>query len=232
MVGAITPWNYPLHQIMAKVAPALAAGCTVVLKPSEAGAAQRDAAGGGLHRDRPAGGRAEHRHRIWAGGGRSDRDRIRMVDMVSFTGSVRAGKRVAALAAETIKKSDARAGRQIGVRGFGRRAVRESDPGGRAQRHVELGSNLFGVDPHGGAAQPPTGSAGSGGARRSAGLKIGDPLDAATRLGPLISATQRERVEGYIAKGQERRRARGDGRRAARGVSRKATTSSRPSSPT
>ena len=35
MVGAITPWNYPLHQIMAKVAPALAAGCTVVLKPSE-----------------------------------------------------------------------------------------------------------------------------------------------------------------------------------------------------
>jgi acyl-CoA reductase-like NAD-dependent aldehyde dehydrogenase len=35
VVGAITPWNYPLHQIMAKVAPALAAGCTVVLKPSE-----------------------------------------------------------------------------------------------------------------------------------------------------------------------------------------------------
>ena len=35
MVGAITPWNYPLHQIVAKVAPALAAGCTVVLKPSE-----------------------------------------------------------------------------------------------------------------------------------------------------------------------------------------------------
>src|SRR6202035_5792899 len=35
VVGAITPWNYPLHQIMAKVAPALASGCTVVLKPSE-----------------------------------------------------------------------------------------------------------------------------------------------------------------------------------------------------
>ena len=35
VVGAITPWNYPLHQIAAKVAPALAAGCTVVLKPSE-----------------------------------------------------------------------------------------------------------------------------------------------------------------------------------------------------
>ncbi len=35
MVGAITPWNYPLHQVIAKVAPALAAGCTVVLKPSE-----------------------------------------------------------------------------------------------------------------------------------------------------------------------------------------------------
>ena len=35
VVGAITPWNYPLHQIAAKVAPAMAAGCTVVLKPSE-----------------------------------------------------------------------------------------------------------------------------------------------------------------------------------------------------
>src|SRR5207253_4448264 len=35
VVGCITPWNYPLHQIAAKVAPALAAGCTVVLKPSE-----------------------------------------------------------------------------------------------------------------------------------------------------------------------------------------------------
>src|SRR6185295_15379959 len=35
VVGAITPWNYPLHQVMAKVAPALAVGCTVVLKPSE-----------------------------------------------------------------------------------------------------------------------------------------------------------------------------------------------------
>src|SRR5450755_262536 len=35
VVGAITPWNYPLHQIVAKVAPALAAGCTVILKPSE-----------------------------------------------------------------------------------------------------------------------------------------------------------------------------------------------------
>src|SRR6266705_1205486 len=35
VVGMITPWNYPLHQIMAKVAPAIAAGCTVVLKPSE-----------------------------------------------------------------------------------------------------------------------------------------------------------------------------------------------------
>ena len=35
VVGAITPWNYPLHQIVAKIAPALAAGCTVVLKPSE-----------------------------------------------------------------------------------------------------------------------------------------------------------------------------------------------------
>ena len=103
VVGAITPWNYPLHQIMAKVAPALAAGCTVVLKPSEVAplnalllAEACEAIG------LPAG-----VLNIVTGYGPVVGEAIAshpMVDMVSFTGSVRAGKRVAALAAETIKK--------------------------------------------------------------------------------------------------------------------------------
>ncbi len=103
VVGAITPWNYPLHQIMAKVAPALAAGCTVVLKPSELAplnafvlAEACEAVG------LPAGvlnivtgygavvGEALAKHPL--------------VDMVSFTGSLRAGRRVMALAAETVKR--------------------------------------------------------------------------------------------------------------------------------
>jgi len=101
VVGAITPWNYPLHQIMAKVAPALAAGCTVVLKPSEvaplnafllADACQSIGLPAGVLN-------------IVTGYGPVVGEAIAshpMVDMVSFTGSVRAGKRVGALAGEGI----------------------------------------------------------------------------------------------------------------------------------
>ena len=103
VVGCITPWNYPLHQIVAKVAPALAAGCTVVLKPSEVAPLNAFMLAEVVHEvGLPAGvfnlvtglgpvvGEA---HRAHPG-----------VDMVSFTGSTRAGKRVAELAAQTVKR--------------------------------------------------------------------------------------------------------------------------------
>ncbi len=96
VVGCITPWNYPLHQIAAKVAPALAAGCTVVLKPSEVAplnafilAEVVDAAG------LPAG-----VFNLVTGTGPVVGEALAAhpdVDMVSFTGSTRAGKRVAEL---------------------------------------------------------------------------------------------------------------------------------------
>ena len=103
VVGAITPWNYPLHQIALKVAPALAAGCTVVLKPSEIApfnafilAEVIEAAG--LPKGvfnlvtgfGPAAGEALVKHP--------------QVDMISFTGSTRAGKRIAEVAAQTVKR--------------------------------------------------------------------------------------------------------------------------------
>ncbi len=103
VVGAITPWNYPLHQIAAKVAYALGAGCTVVLKPSEV--APLDAfilaeviADAGL----PAG-----VFNLVTGTGAEVGEAISAhpgVDMVSFTGSTRAGKAVAAAAAGTLKR--------------------------------------------------------------------------------------------------------------------------------
>lgn len=103
VVGAITPWNYPLHQIMAKVAPALAAGCTVVLKPSEVAPLNAFLlAEACLEIGLPPG-----VLNIVTGYGPVVGEAIAShpgVDMVSFTGSVRAGKRVAALAAETIKR--------------------------------------------------------------------------------------------------------------------------------
>jgi aldehyde dehydrogenase (NAD+) len=103
VVGAITPWNYPLHQIAAKVAPALAVGCTVVLKPSEVAPLNAFILaeiidGLGL----PAG-----VFNLVTGTGPVVGEAIAAhpdVDMVSFTGSTRAGKRVAELAAATVKK--------------------------------------------------------------------------------------------------------------------------------
>ena len=94
VVGAITPWNYPLHQIVAKVAPALAAGCTVVLKPSEVAPLNAFILaeiidGIGL----PAG-----VFNLVSGTGPVVGEAIAAhpdVDMVSFTGSTRAGTRVA-----------------------------------------------------------------------------------------------------------------------------------------
>ena len=102
VVGAITPWNYPLHQIAAKVAPALAVGCTVVLKPSEVAPLNAfilaeiiDEVG------LPAG-----VFNLVTGTGPVVGEAIAShpgVDMVSFTGSTRAGRRVSELAAQTVK---------------------------------------------------------------------------------------------------------------------------------
>ncbi len=103
VAGLITPWNWPLNQIMCKVAPALATGCTVVLKPSEAAPSSGhlfaevvDAAGlppgvfNLVHGDGAGAGSALSRHPE--------------VDMVSFTGSTRAGVEVARNAAPTVKR--------------------------------------------------------------------------------------------------------------------------------
>ncbi len=200
VVGAITPWNYPLHQIMAKVAPALAAGCTVVLKPSEVAPLNAfQLAEACLEIGLPAG-----VLNIVSGYGPVVGEAIAShlhVDMVSFTGSVRAGKRVAALATETIKKVTLELGGKsafvvlddapfekaipAGVRNAMLNSgqtcsawTRMVVPRSREQEAVDLATAAI------------------------ATLKVGDPMDPSTRLGPLISAAQRERVEGYIAKGK------------------------------
>jgi aldehyde dehydrogenase (NAD+) len=200
VAGAITPWNYPLHQIMAKVAPALAAGCTVVLKPSELAPLNAMLlAEACIAIGLPAG-----VLNIVTGYGPVVGEAIAshpQVDMVSFTGSVRAGKRVAALASETIKRVTLELGGKSAcvilddapfekaISSGARNAMLNSGqtcsawtrmlvPRSRQQEAMDLAATAVN------------------------GLKIGDPLDASTRLGPLISSTQRERVEGYIAKGK------------------------------
>jgi aldehyde dehydrogenase (NAD+) len=200
VAGAITPWNYPLHQIMAKVAPALAAGCTVVLKPSELAPLNAILlAEACMAIGLPAG-----VLNIVTGYGPVVGEVIAShphVDMVSFTGSVRAGKRVAALAAETVKRVTLELGGKSACVILDDAPFEKAIPSGARNAMLNSGQTCSAwtrmLVPRN-RQQDAMDLA----AAAVNGLKIGDPLDAGTRLGPLISATQRERVEGYIAKGK------------------------------
>src|SRR5581483_3793478 len=103
VVGAITPWNYPLHQIALKVAPALAAGCTVVLKPSEIAPFNAFV----LAEVMQAAGLPKGVFNLVSGFGAPAGEALVKhpgVDMISFTGSTRAGKRISELAAQSVKR--------------------------------------------------------------------------------------------------------------------------------
>jgi acyl-CoA reductase-like NAD-dependent aldehyde dehydrogenase len=103
VVGCITPWNYPLHQIMAKVAPALVAGCTLIVKPSEVAPLNAFILAEVVNEaGLPAG-----VFNLVSGTGPVVGEAIAShpgIDMVSFTGSTRAGKRVSELASATVKR--------------------------------------------------------------------------------------------------------------------------------
>jgi len=103
VVAAITPWNYPLHQVVAKIAPALLAGCTVVLKPSEFAPSAALLLADVL----VAAGLPPGVFNIVCGTGPVVGAALSAhpdVDMVSFTGSTDAGRQVAAAAAATVKR--------------------------------------------------------------------------------------------------------------------------------
>ncbi len=203
VVGAITPWNYPLHQIVAKLAPALAAGCTIVVKPSEVAPLNAFILaevidGLGL----PAG-----VFNLVSGTGPVVGEAIAShpdVDMVSFTGSTRAGKRVGELGAQSIKRvalelggksanillddlddealeKAARAGVQSCYLNSGQTCTaftRMLVPRGKHDRVVDIVKDEV-----------------------ESTWTIGDPATGAGRLGPLVAAAQRDRVRGYINKG-------------------------------
>ncbi|MFJ9616454.1 aldehyde dehydrogenase family protein [Streptomyces noursei] len=193
VVGAITPWNYPLHQIVAKVAPALAAGCTVVLKPAEdtplvaqlfaecveavgipAGVVNLVTGLG------PVAGRALAEHDG--------------VDMVSFTGSTAVGRTIGALAGGAVKR--------VALE-LGGKSANVILPGADLGKAVAVGvANVMA----------------NSGQTCSAWTRMlvhRDQYDEAValaaaatakyvpgeRLGPLVSARQRERVVGYLERG-------------------------------
>jgi aldehyde dehydrogenase (NAD+) len=199
VVAAITPWNFPLQQMVAKVVPALAAGNAVVLKPSELAPLTADLLASVLsdagvppgvfslvHGTGPVVGEALVSHP--------------MVDMVSFTGSTRAGRRVSALAAETVKR--------VALELGGKSANVVLDDADLT-RAVKIGV---------GNAYMNNGQACSAwtrllvpASRHDEALEIavaaaakyepGDPALPSTRMGPAVSAAQRDRVVGYISRG-------------------------------
>jgi betaine-aldehyde dehydrogenase len=201
VVGAITPWNYPLNQIALKVAPALAAGCTVVLKPSEiapfnAFILAEEIEKAGLPKGvfnlvtgfGPTAGEALVKHP--------------QVDMISFTGSTRAGKRISEVAAQGVKR--------VALELGGKSAsviLEDADLAAAVKTTVSycylnsgqtctaLTRMLVPASKYDEAAKLAVETANA--------FKPGDPLQETTRLGPLSSQMQLERVRGYIKKGVE-----------------------------
>ncbi|MEQ3549924.1 aldehyde dehydrogenase family protein [Pseudonocardia nematodicida] len=199
VVGAITPWNYPLHQITAKVGAALIAGCAVVVKASEVApltanllAEAVDAVGvpagvfNLVHGSGHVVGEALARH--------AD------VDMVSFTGSNAVGKRIIELSAATVKRVSLELG--------GKSAALllpdlTDDEFARAVPHTVRACYMNG----GQSCNAQTrmlvprerlGVAEELAARAAEAYVPGDPAADTTRLGPMVTATQRDKVLGYV----------------------------------
>ena len=201
VVAAITPWNYPLHQIAAKVAPALAAGCTVVLKPSEVAPLNAFVLAEIIH----AAGLPAGVFNLITGYGPVVGEAMAAhpdVDMVSFTGSTRAGKRVSELAAATVKRVALELGGKsaavvledadlaAAVKGTINACFLNS--GQTCSAHTRL---LVPESKYDEAAKIAV--------EVAKGFTVGDPFGGAAKLGPLVSELQRERVRGYIRKGIE-----------------------------
>ncbi|MCW2541797.1 MAG: aldehyde dehydrogenase family protein [Frankiales bacterium] len=199
VVGAITPWNYPLHQVACKVAPALAAGCTVVVKPSEIAPLSTvilaeiiDAAG------LPAG-----VFNLVQGVGPVVGEAIAShpeVDMVSFTGSTRAGRRVSELASQTIKRVALELGGKSANIILDDADLEKAVTSGVGACYANSGQTCSALTrmlvPRAKLAE-----AEQIAKRVADSYTIGDPFAEGTRLGPLVSGVQRDRVRGYIEKG-------------------------------
>jgi aldehyde dehydrogenase (NAD+) len=197
--GLITPWNWPMNQILCKVAPALAAGCTMVLKPSEVAPLSAYLLTQILHDaglppgvfnmvngDGPAVGAAISSHPA--------------VAMVSFTGSTRAGVAVASAAAPSVKRvTQELGGKSANI------ILDDAD----LENAVKEGAQAC-FRNTGQSCNAPTrmlvprsriGEAVLAAMREAETTKVGDPFKEGTNIGPLASRSQFEKVQHYIARG-------------------------------
>ena len=199
VVAAITPWNYPLQQVVAKVAPALAAGCTVVLKASEVApltafmlAEIADAVGlpGGVLN-------------VLTGTGSTAGEGLvshPLVDLISFTGSTRAGRRISQLAAETVTPLTLELGGKSASVLLPDADIEKAAKFAVYNAFLNAGQTCTALTrllvP-----QADQERAVAVAVDTALKLGLGDPLDESTRLGPLASQAQLERVRGYIRQG-------------------------------
>lgn len=199
VVACITPWNYPLHQIAAKVAPALAAGCTVVVKPSEVAPLNAFL----LAEVIESIGLPPGVFNLVCGAGPvvgEELARHPQVDMVSFTGSTRAGKRVAELASQTVKRVALELGGKSANILLDDADFNQAIPGAIRACYQNAGqtcsahTRLLVSE----ARYEEAAVLAADAAKRT---RVGDPFAVGTELGPLVSALQRDRVRGYIAQG-------------------------------
>jgi len=201
VVGAITPWNVPLKMICLKAGAAMAAGCTVVLKGSEvaplssfifAEAAAEAGVPDGVFNlvsgPGPVVGEAIAGHPL--------------VDVVSLTGSVRAGQRIVELSAATIKKLALELGGKSAGVVFEDADFERAIPEAIEDAFRNSGQVCGGVTrvlvPRARLAE-----AENLAAQKAGSYVLGDPFDPATTLGPVVSATQRDRIRGYIRLGPQ-----------------------------
>lgn len=197
--GLITPWNWPVNQIMCKVAPALAAGCTMVLKPAEIAPLNAlllaeifDEAGvpagvfNVVNGDGPTVGQAISAHPD--------------VDMVSFTGSTRAGIEVARAAAPTVKRVTQELGGKSANVILDDADFASAVGGGLAACTMNSGQScnaptrmLVPAARHDEAVAIAKEAAGA--------IVVGDPRAEGSRLGPVVSRAQWEKIQGLIQQG-------------------------------
>jgi aldehyde dehydrogenase (NAD+) len=199
VVAMITPWNWPLNQITAKVAPALAAGNTMILKPSEEtpGSAAifaeiMDAAGvpkgvfNLVQGDGPGVGTALSKHKD--------------VDMVSFTGSTRAGIMVAKNAADTVKRVHQELGGKTPNIILEGADINEAVPNGLQGVIINSGQScisptrmLVHTSQYDEAVKVATGVMSQ--------VEVGDPMEMGAHIGPVVNAAQYEKIQGLIQTG-------------------------------
>ena len=205
VVGCITPWNYPLHQIAAKVAYAMAAGCTVVLKPSEVAPLDAYILAEVIHDTGLPGGVFN----MVTGTGPVVGEAIAQhpeVDMVSFTGSTRAGKRVAEVASQSLKRVALELGGKsanILLDDLSDEDFEASVRDGIQKAYLNSGQTCTALT------RMLVPRAKLADAERIAADEVEskwqptDPFAEGAMLGPLSSRAQVERVTGYIQKGIE-----------------------------